>query len=59
MEGDVIVMQDLFRFEQAGVDENGKLRGSFQSMGIRPKFLEKLETNGVKLNCEMFFGKMN
>lgn len=57
MEGDVIVLQDLFRFEQDGLDENGKLKGEFRTSGIRPKFLEKLETNGIKVDGEMFLGK--
>lgn len=56
MEGDVIVLQDLFCFEQDGLDDNGKLKGSFKTTGIRPKFLEKLETNGIKLDCSMFIG---
>ena len=56
MEGDVIVLQDLFYFEQDGLDEDGKLKGTFRTTGIRPKFLEKLETNGIKLDCSMFLG---
>lgn len=58
MEGDVIVLQDLFRFEQDGLDEDGKLKGEFQTSGIRPKFLEKLETNGIKVDVDMFLGNM-
>ncbi|MCW3489632.1 CpaF family protein [Dethiobacter alkaliphilus] len=54
MEGDIIVMQDLFRFEQTGIDENGKIIGSFRSTGIRPKFIKQLEASGIELPAVMF-----
>ncbi|MFW6136365.1 MAG: CpaF family protein, partial [Chloroflexota bacterium] len=53
MEGDVIVMQDLFRFVQTGV-ENGKVDGYFTAMGIRPKFMEKIEAAGISLPPDIF-----
>jgi len=53
MEGDVIVMQDIFKFEQLGI-ENGKIMGRLQPTGIRPKFTEKLEAAGVQLPPEVF-----
>jgi pilus assembly protein CpaF len=53
MEGDTIVMQDLFVFEITGI-ENGKVKGSMQSTGIRPKFLEKLISSGVELPASVF-----
>ena len=46
MEGDVIVMQDVFVFEQTGVVE-GKIQGRLKPTGIRPKFVEKFETQGI------------
>ncbi|WP_018086679.1 CpaF family protein [Desulfurispora thermophila] len=54
MEGDVIILQDLFVFKQTGVDENGKIKGIFQSTGIRPKFISKLEASGINLPPNVF-----
>lgn len=54
MEGDVIVLQDLFVFEQEGIDENGKVKGHFRSTGIRPKFIKNLEEAGIQLPAVMF-----
>ncbi len=53
MEGDVIILQDVFRFEQTGL-VRGKVQGNLRSSGIRPKFELKLARNGVKLNDAMF-----
>jgi pilus assembly protein CpaF len=58
MEGDVIVLQDLFLFDYAmGVDENGRFRGTLKSTGIRPKFAEKLADHGIRLGPELFAGE--
>jgi len=54
MEGDTIVMQDIFRFVQQGVDEQGKAFGQFECTGIRPKFMTKLEAAGVRLPASAF-----
>jgi len=54
MEGDRVVMQDLFRFHEEGLDENGKLKGSLRPSGLRPSFQEKLEAHGFDLPAEMF-----
>ena len=48
MEGDVIVMQDIFRYMQTGVT-NGKVEGHFTATGIRPKFMDKIEAAGLSL----------
>ena len=48
MEGDVIILQDLFRFEHVGL-ARGKVQGQLRSTGIRPKFETKLARNGVKI----------
>ncbi len=53
MEGDVIVMQDVFVFEQTGVVE-GKIQGRLKPTGIRPKFVEKFETQGIHLPAGLF-----
>lgn len=48
-EGDVITLQDLFRFQTEGFDAEGKIKGHFEATGLRPEFLEKFEMNGVEL----------
>ena len=53
MEGDVIVMQDVFAFEQTGVIE-GKIQGRLKPTGIRPKFTEKFEVMGIHLPAGLF-----
>jgi pilus assembly protein CpaF len=53
MEGDVIVMQDVFVFEQTGVVE-GKIQGRLRPTGIRPKFVEKFEVMGIHLPRGLF-----
>ena len=55
MEGDIIVAQDIFRFEQVGVDSNGKIIGSFKPTGIRPRFLENLISSGQSLPDNIFY----
>ena len=52
LEGDIITMQDLFRFVQDGIGEDGKIRGHYESSGILPNFGEKMAMNGVELNPE-------
>jgi pilus assembly protein CpaF len=54
MEGDVVSMQNLFVFEQQGVSSEGRLLGTFNAEGIRPKFAEKLKAVGFDLPLNMF-----
>jgi pilus assembly protein CpaF len=55
MEGDVIALQDLFKFDySAGIDEEGKFRGDLQATGLRPKFTEYLTDRGIALPAEVF-----
>ncbi len=54
MEGETIVMQDIFKFQQDGIGENGKAFGHFESTGVRPKCIEHLETGGVRLPNGLF-----
>ncbi|WP_432648036.1 CpaF family protein [Mitsuokella sp.] len=49
MEGTTITTQDIFRFEQTGFDNNGKILGRFVPTGLQPSFLEKFEISGIKL----------
>jgi len=53
MEGDVIVMQDVFVFEQTGI-EGGKIVGRMKPTGIRPKFIEKFESANIYLPPNLF-----
>jgi pilus assembly protein CpaF len=54
MEQDTIVMQDIFRFQQEGVDERGRAVGQFMATGIRPTFMSRLEASGVRLPSSAF-----
>jgi len=54
MEGDTIVMQDIFRFVQDGIGEDGKAYGKFEATGVRPKAVEHLEASGVRLPSGLF-----
>ncbi|MFZ0533730.1 MAG: CpaF family protein [Anaerolineales bacterium] len=53
MEGDTILMQDLFLFDQTGI-QNGRVIGSLKSTGLRPKFAEKFAINNIELPPEIF-----
>lgn len=53
MEGDVITTTDLFIFEQMGM-ENGKIIGKLRPTGLRPKFMDKIETSGIHLPATIF-----
>jgi pilus assembly protein CpaF len=53
MEGDTIVMQDVFVFEQTGVID-GKIQGRLKATGIRPKFVEQFEQQGIHLPNGIF-----
>lgn len=54
MEGDTVVLQDIFVFEQRGVDENGKIVGRLKPTGIRPQFFELFQRSGVQLPPDLF-----
>ena len=54
MEGDTIVMQKIFEFVQDGIGEDGKAFGHFESTGVRPAFMTKLEAAGVRLPHNLF-----
>src|SRR5581483_1242880 len=49
MEGDVIVSQEIFGFQQQGVDASGKAFGRFATTGVRPTFAARLQAAGVSL----------
>jgi pilus assembly protein CpaF len=54
MEGDVVVLQDIFTFEQTGMDERGKIVGTLRPTGVRPKFVEKFEALSIYLPPNIF-----
>ncbi len=54
MEGQQIVMQDLFTFRQTGVDDNGKIVGAFKPTGAMPTFFDTLRSRGITLDPRIF-----
>ena len=54
MEGEIILMQEIFKFVREGVDEMGKVIGEMRPMGVRPKFMEVLKARGYDLPTQMF-----
>jgi pilus assembly protein CpaF len=54
MEGDVITLMDIFKFEQTGISPAGKVLGQIRPTGIRPQFSPRLEVAGFKLGGEIF-----
>ncbi len=54
MEQDTVVMQDIYRFQQEGLDEDGRAFGRFECTGIRPTFMDRLESAGVRLPVSAF-----
>ncbi len=54
MEGDVVTMQDIFSFEQVGIDGNGKAYGRMVATGIRPTFLDRLKAAGCNISPALF-----
>jgi septum site-determining protein MinD len=54
MQGDVVTLQDIFLFQQEGIDKKGKIVGYFQATGFIPKFIETLERKGYKVPRGLF-----
>ena len=54
MEGETITMQEIFRFQISGRNEQGQVQGQFEAAGIRPKFAAALQTQGINLNPTLF-----
>jgi len=54
MEGEVVTMQEIFRFRLTGRDEHGTVLGRFEASGIRPHFMQELEDRGIKLPADIF-----
>ena len=54
MEGDIIAMQEIFRFEQTGVDADGRVLGHFRATGVRPRFADRLRQFGAQVNDAVY-----
>jgi pilus assembly protein CpaF len=54
MEQDTIVMQDIYHYVQEGIDESGRAFGRFEATGVRPNFMDRLESAGVRLPSSAF-----
>jgi len=58
MEGDIILMQDIFIFDRTGIDESGRVRGAFRATGIAPRFAARLATAGCRLRPAIFDSRL-
>ena len=54
MEGDLVVLQDLFRFRRTGLGADGHALGRFEACGIRPKMIDRLLAEGFELPGDLF-----
>jgi len=54
MEGDVITLQEIFSFEQKGIDPKGNVKGRFHATGIRPRFVEIFKARGIPVPMDLF-----
>ena len=54
MEGDMVAMHEIFRYEQTGVDAEGKVQGQFRATGVRPRFADRLRMFGVAVPDSAF-----
>ncbi len=54
MEQDTIIMQDIYHYVQEGINESGRAIGRFEATGVRPSFMERLESAGVRLPASAF-----
>ncbi|HEY4922461.1 MAG TPA: CpaF family protein, partial [Xanthobacteraceae bacterium] len=54
MEGDIIQMQEIYKFVRTGTLEDGSVQGHFQATGIRPRFLTDLIAKGIKIPSNYF-----
>lgn len=54
MEGDMITMQEIFKFEQTGIDEQGRVIGRHIALGVRPRFADLCKSQGIHLPNDIF-----
>ena len=54
MEGEIVTMQDIFRFRRTGIDADGHVLGSHVATGVQPRFLDRLRAAGLDLPVDLF-----
>jgi pilus assembly protein CpaF len=54
MEGDIITMSEIFRYERRGIDENGHIIGRYVSTGIVPRFHERMKQRGINIGLDLY-----
>jgi pilus assembly protein CpaF len=54
MEGETVTLQEIFYFEQTGIDGQGAVKGRFRARGVRPRFVEKFKTMGIQVPTTLF-----
>jgi pilus assembly protein CpaF len=54
MEGSVITLQEIFSFEQTTIDANNKVKGAYKFHGVKPRFIDKFNAAGIKVNSRLF-----
>jgi pilus assembly protein CpaF len=54
MEGDIVQMQEIFKYVRTGTAEDGTVEGHFQATGVRPRFLNELQARGIKIPSSYF-----
>ena len=54
MEGEIVTLQEIFVFEQTGLDEERQVKGRFHATGVRPKFVERFRALGIDIDSEVF-----
>jgi pilus assembly protein CpaF len=54
MEGEVVTMTDIFKFQSTGIDENRRIVGEFRATGLRPSFSQALDVAGLRLDHKLF-----
>jgi pilus assembly protein CpaF len=54
MEGETITLQEIFLFQQTGLDEQRKVHGTFKATGVRPKFVERFKALGIACDADIF-----
>jgi pilus assembly protein CpaF len=58
MEGDIITMQEIFRFDKVGLGPEGRVYGRFVATGVRPKVCDRLKACGIQLAADTFDGQV-
>ena len=54
MEGEIVTIQEIFRFRRRGVSEDGTVQGVFEATGVRPLFADAIATRGIELPADLF-----